>query len=227
MVQGQLEQTRLLRKRFAFLARRGSVERMVRLPLPRQLRRIQARRKSAVAAASQISARTLRRMRGVAERMGADAESLTILRRAAVLAARGDRDTLAAMAPVQPAPPRTVGPTPEPPPPEPLPDLVIDRVFLTSDTGWEWNIVVRNTGLAAAGDSLTGLTQPGLAEVLIKTPGLAPGESVTVKTECPYGSVDSATVRADATGVVVESDESNNGGGAETGGGTSGRCRYP
>jgi len=234
MLEGQLAQARLLKKSFAFLGNRAAIRRFTRGPLARQLRRIEARRKAAVAGSARIAVRTLRRMHPLARRLGADRESLKILSQAKVLAARRDADTLAAMAPILLVPPRTVGPSPSPsppppppPPPLPLPDLVIDRVFLTSANGWEWNVVVRNAESAAAGASLTGISRAGGPEVLLETPALAPGASVTVKTECYYGSLADATARADATDAVAESDETNNARASDPGGGTGGRCRYP
>jgi hypothetical protein len=60
---------------------------------------------------------------------------------------------------------------------------------------------------------------------VLDTPPLAAGQRVTLKRECPYGQLGQATARADVTGIVDESDETNN----ETSGagGTAGRCRYP
>ena len=103
---------------------------------------------------------------------------------------------------------------------------MIDTIYLTSATGWEWKVVVRNVGNAGAGASVTGVTRAG-QEVLVGTPALAPGASVTVRTECPYGSLANATARADATNVLAESNEADNNGASAPGGGTNGRCRHP
>ncbi len=238
---GQLAQARLVKKQFAFLADRRAMRRLGRAPLRRQLRRIEVRRKAAVAGSARIVVRTLGRMRRLARRLGADRESLRILSQAKVLAARRDADTLAAMAPIRLAPPRTVGPSPSPPtqpsppsppppppppPPAPKPDLLIARIFLTSSEGWTWNVVVRNEGAGTAPAAQTGLSRAGGPELLLATPALAPGESVTVQAECPYGSLGNATARADAEGVIAEENEDNNSL-SYTGGGTGGRCRYP
>lgn len=240
LLEGQIAQTRLLKKRFAFLASRKAIARLTRGSVVRQLRRIEAERKKAVAGSARIAVRTLRRVRRLAPRLGADRESLRILSKAVVLAGRRDSATLAAMAPISLQPPRRMGPSPPtdaPPPPPPrtpppfapiaLPDLTIDNVFATGENGWEWNITLRNAGEASAAASQTGISRAGGAEVLVATPALAPGASVTVKTECPYGSLTNATARADATDVVAESNEVNNTRAAEPGGGTGGRCRYP
>jgi hypothetical protein len=109
-------------------------------------------------------------------------------------------------------------------PPAPRPDLVVDRVYLTNDPRWEWNVDVRNAGAGPAPASRTGLTSPAFDETL-ETPPLAADQSVTLKRECPYGQLGQATARADVTGVVDESDETNNQ--ASGSGGTAGRCRYP
>jgi hypothetical protein len=124
-------------------------------------------------------------------------------------------------------PPAPAPPVPVPPLPGAAADLVIDRVYLTAAVGWEWNVEVRNAGITGAAASKTGITQLGLAEVLVDTPALAAGASVTVKAECIYGQFAEATARADATNVVDESNEANNDRAADPGGGTGGRCRYP
>ena len=105
---------------------------------------------------------------------------------------------------------------------------MIDRLYTTSETGWEWNVDVRNAGQATAAASSTGLKRSCcLDELLIATPQLAPGESVTVTAECPQGSMAQATARADATNVVPEMDEDNNQRASVPGEGVDGRCRYP
>jgi hypothetical protein len=237
LLEGQLDQARLLRTKFAFLANHAAIRRLTRVSLARQVRQIEAARKAAVAGSARITVRTLGRMRRLARRLGADRRSLEILSRAKLLAARRDPDTLAAMAPIRLAPPRTVGPSPlapstppavpVTPPPAPKADLVIDRIYVDSARGWAWYIEVRNAGNASAPASRTGITQPDVAERLIDTPPLAAGESVTVTIECPYGSLGEATVRADATNGVDESNEANNERATDRQWGTNGRCRYP
>ncbi len=76
--------------------------------------------------------------------------------------------------------------------------------------------------------------QAGQFDELVATPALAAGETTTVRLDRQYGQYNSASVTADATGVVEETDEENN---AASGAGTpstssgmpgdSGRCRYP
>jgi hypothetical protein len=129
-------------------------------------------------------------------------------------------------APPAPAPAPPAPAPPPPPPPAPKADLVVDRLFLTSDTGWLWNIVVHNVGAADAPASQTALSQGG-PDVLVATPALAAGTSTTITTECPYGSLATGTARADAANVVDESSEDNNGVSSDPGIGTGGRCRYP
>jgi hypothetical protein len=116
LLQGQINQARVLRQQLAFLAKPKVIKRLVRLPLGRQARLIEARRKAAIRASSRAAVKTLRRVRTVAKRLGADAEALKILSQAAGLAKKGDPETLQALTPgVQPAPPKTVGPTPAAP----------------------------------------------------------------------------------------------------------------
>lgn len=144
-----------------------------------------------------------------------------------------------AQAPPPPAPSPTPAPSPEPSPtpeptpeptptptPAPRPDLVVDRVYVTGEGSWTWNIKVRNAGASDAPASKTGLIREATDPVLIDTPALAAGATVIVKTACPYGTRVQATGRADATGLVDESNESNNDRASEPGG-TDGRCRYP
>ena len=103
---------------------------------------------------------------------------------------------------------------------------MIGNVYLTSATGWTWNIVVSNAGVADAGVSQTRLVTASGLTVFLDTPALAAGDSVTLTTECPYGSIGQATATADATEVLQESDETNNVFTSELDG-TVGRCRYP
>jgi hypothetical protein len=121
LLAGELEQTKLLKKKLAFLGSSKGIRRLVRLPVPRQLRRIESVRKATVSALARSSVKTLGRVRGVAKRLGADAESLRIISRARVLAGRRDPGTLAAMAPVQIPIPQRSGPTPGAPTPVPTP----------------------------------------------------------------------------------------------------------
>ena len=88
---------------------------------------------------------------------------------------------------------------------------------------------MHSAGGAPAPASSTGLSRAGGPEILIDTPGLAPGESTTVKAECQYGSFATAIARADAGSVVDESDEDNNSRDSEPdqGLGSPGRCRLP
>jgi hypothetical protein len=133
-----------------------------------------------------------------------------------------------------PAPPATPPILPTTPPAEPpvapptltpLPDLVIDQVSLSSDL-LQWHVVVRNAGSADAPATQTGIAQPGVPEVLVGTPALAAGATAEVISQCPYGSIADATVRADAGGAVAEADETDNGG--DSGPlGITGRCLYP
>ena len=251
LLAGRLAQAQALRKRFKFLADPVAMRIFANVSLPRQLRRLEATRKAAVAESARIAARTLGQARRTAQRLGADRESLNLLTRAQATVGRPSGGALAGMAPIAPAPTRSVGPPPPPPPPPPPtttaatttaptttappppppppagePDLVVDIIYLTVEAGWEWNIEVRNAGNADAPATRTGITQPNLNEMLIETPELKPGQSVTVKTQCPYGSLGDATARADSTKVVDESNEDNNERSVSSLG-TSGRCRYP
>ncbi len=90
------------------------------------------------------------------------------------------------------------------------PDLVVTQVRVTG-TGASGTISadVKNIGAADAVASKTRITQTGGVSTLVNTPALAAGASVTVFTGCGDGE-DSATVVADATNVVDESDETNN-----------------
>lgn len=107
------------------------------------------------------------------------------------------------------------------------PDLVVDRVFLTSATSWLWNVQIRNAGDGAAPPTKTALSQPLQAQVLIDTPALAPGASVTVTIACPYGSLAEATAQADASNLAEEREEANNARASDLGIGVGGRCRWP
>ena len=106
------------------------------------------------------------------------------------------------------------------------PDLVIERVYINSDEGWKIYADVRNVGEADAAASKTEIIQEGQDPVQVDTPPLLPGEMTTLSIECVYAGPDSAIARADATGLVAESDEGNNQG-SVSGGGISGACRYP
>ncbi len=253
LLAGQVEQARALRRRFAFLADRGAVRELLALRPSRQLGRLERTRKAAVAESARIAVRSLRLVRRTAQRSGADAGGLAVLARMQTAAGRSTGEGLTGFSPIPPVEAKAVGPTPEPPgeaapppvePPPPVPppgpgpapapgpplppaprsDLVVDRVYLTNDPRWEWNVDVRNAGAGAAPASRTGLTSPAFDDTL-ETPPLAAGQSVTLKRECPYGQLGQATARADVTGIVDESDETNNQ--ASGSGGTAGRCRYP
>ena len=137
--------------------------------------------------------------------------------------------------PPEPGPP---GP-PGPPSPPPDVDLVVARVYgddSTAENQCDILADVRNAGSADAPASMTRFLsdQAGQFDELVATPALAAGETTTVRLDRQYGQYNSASVTADATGVVEETDEGNN---AASGAGTpstssgmpgdSGRCRYP
>lgn len=248
LLRGQLEQARAQTRGLAFLADRAAVRRFLRrAPLERQLRRLDARRRAAVAESRRIAVQALTRTRRAARALRADRRILRTLAGARAAVARGDLDALAGLPPTPPPGTRRVGPTPpapsspgpqppsspgpQPPAPSPQADLVIDRVFLTQTTstqsGWVWNIIVRNAGDAGAGESKTGFTESGAQEVLIATPALAAGESFTHQVDCRVQAPAEASARADATGVVAESNESDNGRTADPGGGSNGTCTPP
>ncbi len=236
LLSGELAEAIALKRRFSFLADAAAVGRFMSVSFARQVRRLEADRKAAVREVARIGARTLGRARVTARRLGADRQSLDILARAQRAVARRDPSALSGIAPIPPVGLHVVGPTPasmlEPSPPLPpgstsRPDLVIDRVYTTIDPSLEWNVEVRNAGDAAAPATSTGLSRAGGEEILIDTPGLAPGESDTVKAECQFGSIATATARADAAGVVDESDEDNNSRDSDPDQGIGGRCRYP
>ena len=119
------------------------------------------------------------------------------------------------------------GPAWVPPPPQPLPDLVVDAVGGSCGAGCEMHAVIRNAGAAEAPASRTAIAPNASfeGETLVDTPALAPGQSATVSTVCPFLTVD-FSARADATSMVAEADETNNSrihdpGTTELG------CRYP
>lgn len=101
-----------------------------------------------------------------------------------------------------------------------LPDLVIvqpdpSQHFCRKDARGEFVISVKNKGGAIAGPSQTAV-QFSFAPLLLKTPMLAPGETVDLITDPPPASCFSPTCRFNITadspglGVVMESDETNN-----------------
>ena len=112
-------------------------------------------------------------------------------------------------------------PSPSPSPsPTPKPDLVVDAVYGSTCVGDEnpqckMYAVVRNIGAADAPPSKTAIAANTSFqnEQLVDTPALPSGQSTTVTGDCGtsgnYGSGD-FSARADATGVVDESDENNN-----------------
>ena len=113
-----------------------------------------------------------------------------------------------------------------PPPLILRPDLIVNRVSIVENDGWFISAEIRNDGTATAGASKTQFNQEGQPAILVDTPALAPGESTTVTATCVYGGLGNAVVTADVSGLVTESNETNNTG-TVTGGGTGGRCRYP
>jgi hypothetical protein len=116
LLQGKLDQALLFKKRFAFLASTKGIKRLTRVSPRRQAKVINLRRAAVVKASSRVGVKTLRKVRRVAKRLGADANSLGILSRATVLAKQGNPETLAGLAPTAPVtPPKTVGPTPASP----------------------------------------------------------------------------------------------------------------
>lgn len=128
-----------------------------------------------------------------------------------------------------PAPAGSGSVTATPPGSSSRPDRALDRVHAFEDpsAGWQWKVDVRGAGDAPAPASLTGLSRAGGPEILIDTPALAPGESMTVTAECQPGSLATATARADAGSAVDESDEGNNTRCSDPDQGIGGRCRYP
>ena len=115
----------------------------------------------------------------------------------------------------------------------PEPDLVISRVYggdyYTGENQCVIFADVRNAGVAAAPATMTRFlsTPPGQFDELIATSALAAGQTTTVRLDRQYGQHNVASVTADATNLVVESDEANN---TTSGAGVpsiEGRCRYP
>ena len=103
LVAGQLAQARAIRQRFAFLAEAAAMRRFGGAPLAQQMSRLAAARRAAVGEAARIAAQTLERARRTAQRLRADRQSLDILMRARIAAARRDAAVLAGMAATQSA----------------------------------------------------------------------------------------------------------------------------
>jgi hypothetical protein len=185
LLAGRLEQARALRRRFAFLADRGAIRELLALRPSRQLGRLERTRRAAVAESARIAVRSLRLVRRTAQRSGADAADLAVLARMQTAAGRSSGAGLTGFSPIPPVGLKVVGPIPEPAgeappppgppptpppaeppltppvpgaglPPVPRPDLVVDRLHLTSTPLWEWNVEVRNAGAGAAPASKTG-----------------------------------------------------------------------
>lgn len=91
-------------------------------------------------------------------------------------------------------------------PPTPPPDLVVDSI----DGGFGViTIRVRNAGTGEAGASKLAYNT-GTGDTLADVGALAPGQSATVYAPCPANGPVTVNARADATGVLAESDETNN-----------------
>ena len=122
LLASRLAQARALKEKLGFLANPTALRRLGRVPVARQMRRIEAERSAAVAEAARIAAASLRRARSIAQRLGAGRENLDLLRRAAGATARGKSTALSGMASIAPVRLRTVGPSPSPVPvPVPMP----------------------------------------------------------------------------------------------------------
>jgi CARDB protein len=129
------------------------------------------------------------------------------------------------------APPPSPAPAP-PPPPTIYPDLVVSSVYgdeSTAENLCDIFAEVRNAGSADAPATITRFlsTEPDQFDQLVATPALGAGQTATVRLDRQYGQYNGASVTADATSVVAESDEANN---TTSGFGTpntNGRCRYP
>ncbi len=68
-------------------------------------------------------------------------------------------------------------------------------------------------------------TEPGQFDELIATPALAAGQTTTVRLARLYGDYNVASVTADATNLVAESDEANNTNSGFGRPSAGGRCR--
>ncbi len=246
LLRGDLDQLALLRRTVSFATSRSRLARIWRQPPARHAATLRSLRRAYERSSAAIARRTIARALATARRVRAGSQAIRalgalrrgiargalpagLLSRIATPVARRGGPTPVPAPPPPPAPPPAPPPPPPPPPappPAPKADLVVDRLWLTSDTGWLWNATVRNAGAAAAPATKTAIAQQDLADVLVDTPALAAGASVTVTVSCPYGSLSTGTARADATALVDESDETNNSRASEPGG-VGGRCRYP
>lgn len=263
LARGRLDEALTLRRTFSYLASRSAQRRIARRSDRAQVALILGKQRAYVRRLRAIAARTLGKGVSIFRQQG-DAPGAELLGDARSMAGRGDLGVLQAVGLPLPAPrqsgpsPDGIGvidvggpppPPPEPPPPPPLPplpppptpdvDLVISRVYgddATAEALCDIFADVRNAGSADAPASLTRFLsdEPGQFDELIVTPALAAGETTTVRVDRQYGQFNSAAVTADATGVVAETDESNNtGSGAGTPSTSSGvvaengRCRYP
>jgi len=116
---------------------------------------------------------------------------------------------------------------------------VISRVYgddTTAENLCDIFADVRNAGVAEAPATVTRFlsVEPGQFDELIATPALAAGQTTTVRLAREYGQYNGASVTADATSLVAETDEANNttpGAGVPSISATpqpnTGRCRYP
>ena len=103
-------------------------------------------------------------------------------------------------------PPPIIGP-PGPPPPLPGPDLIVD--FIGGGFG-SITITVKNQGNQPAGASKLAYNVGG-ADQFADIAALNPGQTDTATVPCPRAGGIDVKARADATDVVTEADESNNG----------------
>jgi hypothetical protein len=244
---GRLQQALALRSSFSFLGNHAAQRNLVFKSDRAQLGLFLARQRSFIRRLRGISLSTLAKGATIFRRQG-NTPGAQLLGEARTLAGRGDLGVLQSVGPQLPAPFQRgpspsgigvidVGGTPPPPPPPPPgqtvpPDLVVSRVYgddSTYENQCDIFAEVRNASSVDAPATMTRFvsTEPGQFDALVATPALAPGQTTTVRFDRQYGQYNGASVSADGTSVVTESDEANN---TATGAGTPhvvGRCRYP
>ncbi len=249
LARGRLDEALALRKTFSYLASRSAQRKIARKSDRAQVNLILGRQRGYIRKLRAISSRALKKGASIFQKQG-DAAGAQLLGEARARAKRGDLGVLQAVGIPLPAPRQSgpspdginvidVGPAPPPPPPPPVLDLVISRVYgddTTAENLCDIFADVRNAGVAEAPATVTRFlsVEPGQFDELIATPALAAGQTTTVRLAREYGQYNGASVTADATSLVAETDEANNitpGAGVPSISATpqpnTGRCRYP
>lgn len=114
--------------------------------------------------------------------------------------------------------------------PQPQPDLVVAKVYGSQNDYCSIYADIQNVGSADAPATKTEFkdgNDPSTFDIQVDTPAIGAGQTATVKLARSYGQNDYATVTADATNLVTESNENNN---SNSGYGylsTNGNCHFP